>query len=121
MAPPKVLLGQNRQTSTINLRNRVTTRSQNASISNVVKQSISRDTRTKRKAEASPPKEKTVKRSAFTNITNVCTIIVILLDINIYAVYLYQSIVICLYYYFLYALCTIFLSLYYLSLFFYIT
>ncbi|KAM0727990.1 G2/mitotic-specific cyclin-B3 [Formica fusca] len=73
MAPPKVLLGQNRQTSTINLRNRVTTRSQNASISNVVKQSISRDTRTKRKAEASPPKEKTVKRSAFTNITNAIT------------------------------------------------
>lgn len=73
MAPPKVLLGQNRQNST-NLRKGVTTRSQNALLNNVVKQSVSRDTR-KRKAEASPPKEKTVKRSAFTNITNVCNIL----------------------------------------------
>ncbi|XP_072762964.1 G2/mitotic-specific cyclin-B3 isoform X2 [Anoplolepis gracilipes] len=73
MAPPKVLLGQNRQISTTSLRKGMTTRSQNALLTNVVKQSISRDTRTKRKAEASPPKEKTVKRSAFTNITNAIT------------------------------------------------
>lgn len=72
MAPPKVLLGQNRQNSTISLRKGVTTRSQNALLNNIVKQSVSRDTR-KRKAEASPPKEKTVKRSAFTNITNAIT------------------------------------------------
>lgn len=56
----------------------MTTRSQNALINNVVKQSISRDTRIKRKADASPPKEKTAKRSAFTNITNVCIIIIYL-------------------------------------------
>ncbi|XP_050461307.1 G2/mitotic-specific cyclin-B3 [Cataglyphis hispanica] len=73
MAPPKILIGQNRQTNSISLRKGMTTRSQNALINNVVKQSISRDTRTKRKAEASPPKEKTVKRSAFTNITNAIT------------------------------------------------
>lgn len=74
MAPPKVLLGQNRQNNTTTLRKGVTTRSQNAILNNVVKQSVSRDTR-KRKAEASPPKEKTVKRSAFTNITNVCNVL----------------------------------------------
>ncbi|KMQ93953.1 g2 mitotic-specific cyclin-b3 [Lasius niger] len=48
----------------------MTTRSQNALLTNVLKPSIGRDTRPKRKAEASPPKEKTIKRSAFTNITN---------------------------------------------------
>lgn len=51
----------------------MTTRSQNALLNNVLKPSIGRDTRIKRKAEASPPKEKTVKRSAFTNITNAIT------------------------------------------------
>ncbi|XP_029164613.1 G2/mitotic-specific cyclin-B3 [Nylanderia fulva] len=73
MAPPKVLLGQNRQNSTISLRKGMTTRSQNAILNNVLKPSLGRDIRVKRKAEASPPKEKTVKRSAFTNITNAIT------------------------------------------------
>lgn len=73
MAPPKVL-GQNRQTSTAALRTGVTTRRQNAVLNNLLKQPNVRDTRSKRKAEASPPKEKTAKRSAFANITNVCSI-----------------------------------------------
>lgn len=88
----------------------MTTRSQNALLTNVLKPSIGRDTRPKRKAEASPPKEKTIKRSAFTNITNVCITNVILLDINIYAIFIYHSIVTFLYY-FLHALYTIFLSI----------
>ncbi|XP_011647865.1 G2/mitotic-specific cyclin-B3 [Pogonomyrmex barbatus] len=75
MAPPKVLLGQNRQKSTATLRKGITTRSQNTLLNNVLKQqsSISRDTRAKRKAEISPTKEKSNKRCAFTNITNAIT------------------------------------------------
>ncbi|XP_020300232.1 G2/mitotic-specific cyclin-B3 [Pseudomyrmex gracilis] len=72
MAPPKVL-GQNRQTSTAALRTGVTTRRQNAVLNNLLKQPNVRDTRSKRKAEASPLKEKTAKRSAFANITNAIT------------------------------------------------
>lgn len=76
MAPPKALLGHNRQnTLPITSRKGMTTRSQNAVLSNVpsLKPSNagSRETRAKRKAEASPPKEKTTKRTAFANITNV--------------------------------------------------
>jgi len=75
MAPPKILLGQNRQNSTATLRKGITTRSQNSLLNNVLKPShISRETRAKRKAEVSPPKEKTNKRCAFANITNVCTL-----------------------------------------------
>lgn len=73
MAPPKVLLGQNRQNSNATSRKGMTTRSQNAMLNNIFKHTnVIRDARTKRKAEASPPKEKTNKRHAFANITNVC-------------------------------------------------
>ncbi|XP_012225048.1 G2/mitotic-specific cyclin-B3 [Linepithema humile] len=72
MAPPKSLLGHNRQNVLATSRKGMTTRSQNAVQSNVCsfKPSGSRETRAKRKAEASPPKEKTTKRTAFANITN---------------------------------------------------
>ncbi|XP_012541579.1 G2/mitotic-specific cyclin-B3 [Monomorium pharaonis] len=74
MAPPKVLLGQNRQNSTATLRKGITTRSQNSLLNNVLKPSnTGRETRTKRKAEVSPLKEKTHKRCAFANITNAIT------------------------------------------------
>lgn len=77
MAPPKVLLGQNRQNSTATLRKGITTRSQNSLLNNVLRHSnANRETRAKRKAEVSPPKEKTNKRYAFANITNVRTIII---------------------------------------------
>ncbi|KYN15838.1 G2/mitotic-specific cyclin-B3 [Trachymyrmex cornetzi] len=75
MAPPKVLLGQNRQNGTATLRKGITTRSQNSLLSNVLKPSnTGRVTRIKRKSDVfSPPKEKTNKRYAFTNITNAIT------------------------------------------------
>lgn len=66
----------------------MTTRSQNQNflLSNVLNKPniIPRETRGKRKAEASPPKEKTAKRTAFANITNV----------SIYYVYNYLNITI---------------------------
>ncbi|XP_076630095.1 cyclin B3 [Colletes latitarsis] len=74
MAPPKILNAQNKQQSNINATKKkgITTRSQNSVLSNVLlKQPIpGKDPRFKRKAEASPPKEKTTKRSALGNITN---------------------------------------------------
>ncbi|XP_011167664.1 G2/mitotic-specific cyclin-B3 [Solenopsis invicta] len=74
MAPPKVLLGQNRQNGTATLRKGITTRSQNSLLNNVLKPSnAGRETRAKRKAEVSPSKEKTHKRYAFANITNAIT------------------------------------------------
>ncbi|KYM85705.1 G2/mitotic-specific cyclin-B3 [Atta colombica] len=74
MAPPKVLLGQNRQNGTATLRKGITTRSQNSLLSNVLKPSNSKESRTKRKSDVfSPLKEKTNKRYAFTNITNAIT------------------------------------------------
>ncbi|XP_011064405.1 PREDICTED: G2/mitotic-specific cyclin-B3 [Acromyrmex echinatior] len=74
MAPPKVLLGQNRQNGTATLRKGITTRSQNSLLSNVLKPSNSKESRIKRKSDVfSPPKEKTNKRYAFTNITNAIT------------------------------------------------
>lgn len=79
MAPSKISNVANKQSGTnvTNTRKRVTTRSQNAVLNNVLlKASIGKDSRIKRKAEASPPKEKTVKRSALGNITNVCYLIV---------------------------------------------
>lgn len=72
MAPPKVLLGQNRQNSTASLRKGITTRSQN-SLNAVLKPLTGRETRAKRKADVSPPKEKANKRCAFANITNAIT------------------------------------------------
>lgn len=75
MAPSKISNAQNKQSSTniTNARKRVT-RSQNAVLHNVLLKPpvLGKDPCIKRKAEASPPKEKTTKRSALGNITNVC-------------------------------------------------
>ncbi|CAK9799368.1 G2/mitotic-specific cyclin-B3 [Anthophora quadrimaculata] len=73
MAPSKALNVQNKQSGTgiTNAKKRITTRSQNPMLNSVLKASIlGKDPRVKRKAEASPPKEKTTKRSALGNITN---------------------------------------------------
>lgn len=71
MAPTKVLNGQNKQNSTgIVIRKGITTRSHN-SLANVKHPTIVKESRIKRKADASPLKEKTAKRSALGNITNV--------------------------------------------------
>lgn len=73
MAPSKVLNGQNKQSgANAAARKGITTRSQKSVLSNVlIKPSVlGKDSRIKRKAEASPPKEKTTKRSALGNITN---------------------------------------------------
>ncbi|XP_076242603.1 cyclin B3 [Calliopsis andreniformis] len=73
MAPSKVLNAQNKQ-SNVNMTTRkgITTRSQNSLLNNVLMKPhvLGKDPCTKRKAEASPPKEKTTKRSALGNITN---------------------------------------------------
>ncbi|XP_012286391.1 G2/mitotic-specific cyclin-B3 [Orussus abietinus] len=73
MAPPKVLNGQNKQNvNTMGLRKGITTRSQNSLVSNTLAKQplVIKDPRIKRKADASPLKEKTTKRSALGNITN---------------------------------------------------
>ncbi|KZC13034.1 G2/mitotic-specific cyclin-B3 [Dufourea novaeangliae] len=72
MAPSKVLNSQNKQSNTnIATRKGITTRSQNSTVNVLIKPSVlGKDPRSKRKAEASPPKEKTTKRSALGNITN---------------------------------------------------
>ncbi|KAG7207685.1 hypothetical protein KM043_009304 [Ampulex compressa] len=73
MAPPKVLNLQNKQNVTnITVRKGITTRSQNSIVKNVLLKPtiLGKDPRVKRKADASPPKEKTTKRSALGNITN---------------------------------------------------
>ncbi|EFN77747.1 G2/mitotic-specific cyclin-B3 [Harpegnathos saltator] len=74
MAPPKVMLKQNRAQNTFGvMRKGMTTRSQNQNLLNNVlnKQNIvPKETRGKRKAEAPPPQEKITKRTAFGNITN---------------------------------------------------
>lgn len=70
MVPSKLL---NTQTNTnMTTRKGITTRSQNSVLSNILPKPplIGKDARTKRKAESSPQKEKTVKRSALGNITN---------------------------------------------------
>lgn len=72
MAPTRVLSTQSKPSGTaVPMRKGVTTR--NSTMSNqLTKQSgVIRETRLKRKADASPPKDKTVKRSALGNITNV--------------------------------------------------
>ncbi|XP_076649011.1 cyclin B3 [Halictus rubicundus] len=68
MAPSKVLNTQTNMTT----RKGITTRSQNSVLSNILHKPpvVSKEPRVKRKAEASPHKEKTVKRSALGNITN---------------------------------------------------
>ncbi|XP_043594054.1 G2/mitotic-specific cyclin-B3 [Bombus pyrosoma] len=74
MAPSKILNIQNKQSGTnvTNTRKRIATRSQNSALNNVLVKPpvLGKDPRVKRKAEASPPKEKTTKRSALGNITN---------------------------------------------------
>ncbi|XP_046825541.1 G2/mitotic-specific cyclin-B3 [Vespa crabro] len=73
MVPPKLPIGQARSNgATIQLRKGISTRSQNILINNaLLKQPIlNKDLRSKRKADASPLKDKTVKRSALGNITN---------------------------------------------------
>lgn len=72
MVPPKLQSIQTRQNGVTNTRKGITTRNQNIVINNpLLKPSIlNKDLRSKRKAEASPIKEKTVKRSALGNITN---------------------------------------------------
>ncbi|XP_024946656.1 G2/mitotic-specific cyclin-B3 [Cephus cinctus] len=72
MAPTKVLNNQNKQNGNgIVPQKRITTRSHNALLNQATKQAVlTKDPRIKRKADASPPKEKTTKRSALGNITN---------------------------------------------------
>ncbi|XP_032677997.1 G2/mitotic-specific cyclin-B3 isoform X2 [Odontomachus brunneus] len=75
MAPPKVMLKQNRaQNNTVTILKRgMTTRSQNQNPTlNVLNKPniVVRETRGKRKAEASPSRDKMAKRTAFANITN---------------------------------------------------
>lgn len=73
MAPSKILNAQSKQ-SNINITNarKRVTRSQNSRTNNVLIKPpvLGKDPCVKRKAEASPPKEKTTKRSALGNITN---------------------------------------------------
>lgn len=81
MAPTKSLVNENRQitNAVIGVRKGITTRNQRALANHVgnvdVKQQamITRDTRIKRKADTSPVKGKTTKRSALGNITNAIT------------------------------------------------
>ncbi|XP_076671564.1 cyclin B3 [Andrena cerasifolii] len=72
MAPPKVLNANKQGATNITARKGITTRSHSSVLSNVLLKPpvLGRDPRIKRKAEASPPKEKTTKRSALGNITN---------------------------------------------------
>lgn len=72
MAPSKILNVQNKQSNTNVIRKGITTRSQNSALNNVLLKAPANgeESRVKRKAEASPPKEGTTKRSALGNITN---------------------------------------------------
>lgn len=73
MVPPKLSNGQSKQNGVTKLPKKgIMTRSQVVSVSNaLLKQPLlNKDLRSKRKAEASPIKEKTIKRSALGNITN---------------------------------------------------
>ncbi|XP_015191399.1 PREDICTED: G2/mitotic-specific cyclin-B3 [Polistes dominula] len=73
MVPRKSVLGQIKSNgNTRLLRQGISTRSQNVKInnSNIKQPIINKDNRGKRKAEGSPLKDKTVKRSALGNITN---------------------------------------------------
>lgn len=97
MAPPKVMLKQNRaqNSNTTVVRKGMTTRSQNQNslVNNVLnKHNISlKEIRGKRKAEASPFKEKTTKRTAFANITNVSICITSMIIGYYYIFYSYLS------------------------------
>lgn len=78
MAPTRSLVNENRQTTNAvnGVRKGITTRNQrslaNAGNVDVKQQAIlTRETRIKRKADTSPVKGKTTKRSALGNITNV--------------------------------------------------
>lgn len=74
MALTKVLNTQNKATApTATTRRGITTRNQKALVTNVLAKqpTFLKDPRIKRKADASPLKDKTTKRSALGNITNV--------------------------------------------------
>jgi len=68
MAPIKGMLGQNKQSNNGAIRKGMTTRSQCSGLNSIYN---IKETHIKRKADISPLKEKTNKRHAFTNITNV--------------------------------------------------
>ncbi|XP_078046290.1 cyclin B3 [Augochlora pura] len=73
MAPSKVLNTQIKQTNTnVVVKKGITTRSQNSILNNALIKPpvLGKDPRFKRKADGSPQKEKTAKRSALGNITN---------------------------------------------------
>ncbi|THK33160.1 G2/mitotic-specific cyclin-B3 [Diachasma alloeum] len=75
MAPTKIVNSQNKHPNTaIVMRKGITTRNQKAALANnpvsTKMPTVVKDSRIKRKAEASPLKEKTTKRSALGNITN---------------------------------------------------
>lgn len=76
MAPAKSIMAENKQaTNLVGVRTGITTRNQRAALANAanIKQpaGVGRETRVKRKADTSPVKGKTTKRSALGNITNV--------------------------------------------------
>ena len=76
MPPSKILPSQNKQNvPTVTTRRGITTRNQNKVVANTALVKLApfvKDPRIKRKADASPLKDKTTKRSALGNITNVC-------------------------------------------------
>lgn len=73
MAPPKVINNQNKPVSVgITVKKGITTRNQKAADQLNIKPHMPvKDLRVKRKADASPLKDKITKRSALGNITNV--------------------------------------------------
>lgn len=78
MAPTRASISQAKTTTTaVPVRRGITTRTQKALADSIIAKSaiIAKDSRVKRKAEVSPLKDKTSKRSALGNITNVCIII----------------------------------------------
>lgn len=73
MAPTRVSQNQNKAPSVAIVKKGITTRNQKAlaNCANVKAVVAAKDPRLKRKADASPLKDKTTKRSALGNITNV--------------------------------------------------
>ena len=75
MAPTRILSTQSKQNGNpapVPVRKiGVTTRNHSSAINQITKPLLIRESRLKRKAEASPSKDKTAKRSALGNITNV--------------------------------------------------
>lgn len=76
MAPTRTVSTQGKQNGNgVPVRKGVTTRNSAVSSQLTKQPVILKETRIKRKAEASPPKERTTKRSALGNITNVSYLI----------------------------------------------